>query len=204
MRKLVIAGAGLALALSSACRSSSGSTPADGAPGPAAPATPSAAAPTGAVAADYYPYSKPGTSVIDGQAFVVVRGGDVLLDGMGFLTTISDNARTASGSDVTLDPATPFAMDWYMKSGTSLRRFANAPKDEAFRAARRTTVADEAGRFKFENLPAGRYIVRTTITWQTPRDSYRTMTQGGVASAVFDLEESETKKLIIKHVSENP
>ena len=43
------------------------------------------------------------------------------LDSHGYLTTISDNARTASGSDVTLDPATPFAMEWYMKSGTSLR-----------------------------------------------------------------------------------
>ena len=64
--------------------------------------------------------------------------------------------------------------------------------------------ADESGKFKFEGLPAGRYIVRTTITWQTPRDSYRTMTQGGVASAVIDLAEGETKTLIIRHVSEQP
>jgi hypothetical protein len=191
---LALSAGALALAASSACRSG-GSTPAEGG------ATPATGA---AVAADYYPYAKTGTGVIDGQAFVVIRGGDVLLDTQGYLTTISDNARTASGSDVTLDPATPFAMEWYMKYGTSLRRFANAPKDETFRTARRTTVADESGRFRFENLPAGRYIVRTTITWQTPRDSYRMMTQGGVASAVFDLEEGETKKLVIRQVSENP
>lgn len=191
MRKSVYAFAAATLA----CSSSGSPTPAGNAPTPAAPA---------AVSADYYPYSKPGTGVIDGQAFVVVRGGDVLLDTQGFLTSISDNARTASGSDVTLDPATPFAMEWYMKDGTSLRRFGDAPKDQAFRAARRTTVADESGRFKFTGLPAGRYIVRTTITWQTPRDSYRMMTQGGVASAVFDLEEGETKMLVIRHVSENP
>ena len=142
--------------------------------------------------------------MIDGQAFVVVRGGDVLLDTRGYLTTLSDNARTASGNDVTLDPATPYAMTWYMKEGTSLRRFTSAPKDAAFRAARKTTVADDAGKFKFEGLPAGRYIVRTTITWQTPRDSYRMMTQGGVASAVIDLGEGEQKTLIIKHISEQP
>jgi hypothetical protein len=176
-----------------------------GTPQPDAAGAPDAAArPASAVAADYYPYSKPGTATIIGQAFVVVRGGDVLLDGQGYLTTISDNARTASGSDVTLDPATPFAMDWYMESGTSLRRFSNAPKDPAFRAARRTTVADEAGKFTFENLPAGRYIVRTTITWQTPRDSYRMMTQGGVASAVIDLADGEQKNVILRHVSEQP
>jgi len=180
-----------------ACGSSGSPAPAGagGAPAPAAPA---------AVSADYYPYSQPGTAAIDGQAFVVVRGGDVLLDTRGYLTTISDNARTASGSDVTLDPATPFAMDWYMKDGTSLRRFGNAPKDPAFRAARHTTVADESGRFKFTGLPAGRYIVRTTITWQTPRDSYRMMTQGGVASAVFDLADGEQKTVIIRQVSANP
>jgi hypothetical protein len=199
-----------AVVLTFACRSSGGSTSTNGAPAPAATssqdaATSAAANPTASpVAADYYPYSKPGTGVIDGQAFVVIQGGDVLLDSRGYLTTLSDNVRTASGNDVTLDPATPYAMQWYMKEGTSLRRFANSPKDAAFRAARKTTVVDESAKFKFEGLPAGRYIVRTTITWQTPRDSYRMMTQGGVASAVIDLAEGETKTLILRHVSEQP
>lgn len=197
MTKLLLAAC--VLAVSAGCRSSAG-----GSSQPEGAATPNAAPAQVSVAADYYPYSKPGTASINGQAFVVVRGGDVLLDGQGYLTTISDNARTASGSDVTLDPATPFAMDWYMKSGTSLRRFANTPKDAAFRAARRTAVADESGKFTFTNLPAGRYIVRTTITWQTPRDSYRMMTQGGVASAVIELVEAEAKTVILRHVSETP
>ena len=206
MRTLVFAAAVLAFG----CRSSGSTTSTNGAPAPATTPTADAAKNTAAnpnasaIAADYYPYSKPGTGVIDGQAFVIVRGGDVLLDTKGYLTTISDNARTASGNDVTLDPATPYAMEWYMKEGTSLRRFGNAPKDATFRAARKKAVADESGKFKFEGLPAGRYIVRTTITWQTPRDSYRTMTQGGVASAVIDLAEGETKTLIIRHVSEQP
>jgi len=201
MRKLLFAAALLAFG----CKSGgSPSTTGTAAPGTEGTATPSSAPSGGAVAADYYPYSKPGTATIDGQAFVVIRGGDVLLDTHGYLTTISDNARTASGNDVTLDPATPYAMEWYMKSGTSLRRFTNAPKDAAFRAARKTTIADEAGKFKFDGLPAGRYIIRTTITWQTPRDSYRMMTQGGVASVVIDLAEGEQKTVIIKHVSEQP
>ena len=204
MRKLLVA----AVALSFGCKSSGGSTSTNGAPGPTAqpssPAAPAASAPTGAVAADYYPYTKPGTAMIDGQAYVVVRGGDVLLDTRGYLTTISDNARTASGNDVTLDPATPYAMTWYMKDGISLRRFGNVPKDPTFRAARKTAIADESGKFKFEGLPAGRYIIRTTITWQTPRDSYRMMTQGGVASAVIDLAEGEQKTVIIRQLSETP
>ena len=188
-----------AIVVSFGCRSTSSAPPADAAAPAGAPAQPASA-----IAADYYPYSKPGTASISGQAFVVVRGGDVLLDGTGYLTTISDNARTASGNDVTLDPATPFAMSWYMKTGTSLRRFGDAPKDPTFRAARRTTVADETGKFKFEKLAPGRYIVRTTITWQTPRDSYRMMTQGGVASAVIDLADGEQKTIIIRQVSEQP
>jgi hypothetical protein len=203
MRTLVIAVAVLALA----CKSS-GTPPTPGAPTPAGNsevATPSSQqVATGAIAADYYPFSKPGTATIDGQAFVIVRGGDVLLDNQGYLTTISDNARTASGNDVTLDPATPYAMEWYMKSGTSLRRFTNEPKDQAFRAARKKTIADDAGKFQFTGLPAGRYIIRTTITWQTPRDSYRMMTQGGVASTVIELTEGEQKTVILKHLSEQP
>jgi len=196
MRTLVFAAATLALACGSG---GSGTTN-----GAGTSASPAANPTAGAVAADYYPYTKAGTASINGQAFVVVRGGDVLLDSHGYLTTISDNARTASGSDVTLDPATPYAMDWYMKTGTSLRRFGNAPKGPAFRAARKTAIADESGKFTFDGLPAGRYIVRTTIIWQTPRDSYRTMTQGGVASAVVDLAEGEQKRLIIRQVSEQP
>ena len=195
------AATGLAVACSACSSSGSGTT--NGTGTQAAPA----AAPdpaTTTIAADYYPYTKSGTGSINGQAFVVIRGGDVILDTRGYLTTISDNARTASGSDVTLDPATPFAMDWYMKSGTSLRRFGNVPKDSRFRAARKTAIADEFGKFTFDGLPAGRYIVRTTITWQTPRDSYRMMTQGGVASAVVDLAEGEQKTLIIRQVSEQP
>jgi hypothetical protein len=201
MRKLLFAAALVAFG----CKSGgSPSTTGTSVPAAERAATPSSAPSVGAVAADYYPYSKPGTATIDGQAFVVIRGGDVLLDTHGYLTTISDNARTASGNDVTLDPATPYAMEWYMKLGTSLRRFTNAPKDAAFRAARKTTIADEGGKFKFDGLPAGRYIIRTTITWQTPRDSYRMMTQGGVASVVIDLAEGEQKTVIIKHVSEQP
>ena len=193
-----------------ACKSTGGSTSTNPAPAPSPATTETAAKSTAAnptttsVSADYYPYSKPGTGVIDGQAFVIIRGGDVLLDTKGYLTTISDNTRTASGNDVTLDPATPYAMEWYMKEGTSLRRFASTPKDAAFRAARKKAVADDAGKFRFEGLPAGRYILRTTITWQTPRDSYRMMTQGGVASVVFDLVDGETKTVILKNVSEQP
>jgi hypothetical protein len=187
------------------CHSSGGGNTGGSAPSPAsgnqsAPGE----GPAASVAADYYPYTKPGNGVIDGQAFVIIRGGDLILDNQGYLTTIGDNARTASTSDVTLDPATPFAMAWYMKTGTSLRRFNDAPKDAAFRAARKKTIADESGRFKFEGLPAGRYIIRTTITWETPRDSYRMMRHGGVASAVIDLAENETKKVIIRQVSEQP
>ena len=139
MKTFVFAAAVLALG----CRSSGGSTSTNGAPAPAATAADQNAAKnttgnatTSSVAADYYPYSKPGTGVIDGQAFVVIQGGDVLLDSRGYLTTLSDNVRTASGNEVTLDPATPYAMAWYMKAGTSLRRFANSPNDAAFRSAR--------------------------------------------------------------------
>lgn len=137
-----------------------------------------------ATLADYLPYSESGTGSIEGQAFLTTRGGDV---------------KRAAGRLVTLDPATTLGIDWYNRIGsTSVLLFDATPPDSIFTARRRTTTADADGRFRFDSLPAGSYIVRTTVTWEIPGTISGTMeTQGGVVSAIVPLKAGERKKIVL-------
>jgi hypothetical protein len=131
-------------------------------------------------ASDYAPYRVTGTASINGQAFLTTRGGDVKL---------------GAGSPVTLDPATPYAKEWYEKIGMATARFAEMPQDSLFRNARQTSTVDAQGRFKFTNLPAGTYLLRSIVTWET--GGAYTPTQGGVVSELVTLTDGESKDVIM-------
>ena len=131
---------------------------------------------------DYEPYLTKGSATLTGQAFLTTVGGDV---------------KKGAGRMVTLDPATPYSNEWYASYGTNLSRFAETPSAPEFASARRTTVADADGRFKFADLPAGSYIVRSTVTWDTGRYQYVSDTQGGVVSGVVTIAAGESKELIL-------
>lgn len=127
-------------------------------------------------AAEYAPFRQPGAGTISGQAFLTTRGGDVKL---------------AAGRTVTLDPATGYARVWYEKYGRISDQMPPAPE---FAAARRTTVADADGRFRFSNLRSGSYIVRTTVTWETGAATGGL--QGGIVSDVVDVA-GDTREVIL-------
>lgn len=136
---------------------------------------------------DYAPYLKEGTATLTGQAFLSTRGGDV---------------KKAAGRPVTLDPVTPYALEWYAQIGTNTDRFSDAPPDTLFRQARHVTTADADGKFRFANLPEGRYILRTTVTWEAPTGyRYSLQTQGGVVSEIVDLKNGESKEVIMSSMS---
>ena len=122
----------------------------------------------------YAPYMQKGGTVVTGQAFLMTRGGD---------------AKKAAGREVTLDPATPYAEQWFAQRGTVLGMFdwyPVYPTDSLglFPKARHSTVADADGKFEFDSIPAGRYIIRSTVTWEAPDPIWGTLTtQGGVVAA---------------------
>lgn len=135
---------------------------------------------------EYVQYSKPGTGAIQGQAFLQQRNGATV---------------KASGRVVYLDPATTLATQWFENYG----RYYMPPDDYAppsklFESARRQTIADAEGRFKFSNLPDGSYYIRTTVTWETV--AYRvlyvgTSTQGGIVKAKVEVKNGEVTDAII-------
>lgn len=132
--------------------------------------------------AEYAPYLVPGTASVSGQGFLVQRGGATV---------------RAAGREVTLDPATAYAMAWYTSSGYG--------GDAAiFIQARRTTTADADGRFTFSGLPAGRYIVKTNVTWEVPSQT-GTSVQGGMVSRVITVAAGEKKEnVILNQTAINP
>jgi hypothetical protein len=110
------------------------------------PPGPQYQAATATTEAEYEPFLRPGTNVLEGRA---VRK---LPDG---------RPAPVVGRSVTLDPATTIGNDWWRVAGRSFADRLSLPQSEAFARARRVTVTDGEGRFAFRDLPAGSYYLRT-------------------------------------------
>jgi hypothetical protein len=102
-------------------------------------------------ASEYAPYEKPGTGAISGQAFLVTTSGD---------------AKKAAGKEITCDPATSLSRRWWNEAKVYQKINARLPDDPKFLAMRKTVTGDAEGRFAFDNLPAGDYLIRTTVQWE--------------------------------------
>ena len=129
--------------------------------------------------AEYQPYSAGGTGSIIGQAFLIQRGGGVV---------------KAAGRTVTLDPATTVGNEWWGKAGKIWVHRHLTPPSPGFTKARRTTVADADGRFKFSGLAAGQYYVRTEVTWEI--GGYEP-TQGGLVGQLVEVRDGQTSEVIL-------
>jgi hypothetical protein len=84
-----------------------------------------------------------------------IRNGTLEPAGQAFLTTKDGAVKPAAGRLVTLDPATSYARAWFRRFGADPDCFEDPAPDSCLAAARRTTVADADGRFRFARLAAG-------------------------------------------------
>ena len=100
---------------------------------------------------EYTPYAEQGAGSITGQAFLQRKDGVTV---------------RAAGSIVTLDPATSIGKEWWDRPVRYAHEYFDIPPSHAFRRARRCVRADADGNFRFENLPAGKYYIQTSVTWQ--------------------------------------
>ena len=132
----------------------------------------------------WVPFDAVGSGIIEGQAFLRTRGGEV---------------RTAAGSEVILIPSVGCVLDWWAKAGKvwSNRNF--LPNDPSFRARIRRTIADGDGRFRFDGLPAGPYIVRSQVTWEVPGlyGAGSTEIQGGIVGDEFQVEAGKATTAVL-------
>ncbi len=126
---------------------------------------------------------KPGTGRIDGQAFLRRDYGKLV---------------TAAGERVFLVPATAYAVERFdhLFGGDYRSYFGNAveePPPDYYRYRRETKV-DMRGKFAFENLSPGRYIVATRVFWSEPN---RYFMRGGAIYDQVDVKADETSQVII-------
>lgn len=128
---------------------------------------------------EYAPYLRNGTGSVIGQAFLTQSGGGVV---------------KAAGRTVTLDPATTVGNEWWGKAGKLWVYRALTPSSPRFTNARRTTVADADGRFKFSELPAGKYYVRTEVTWEI--GGYYP-TQGGLVGQLVEVRDGKVSEVVL-------
>ena len=117
--------------------------------------------------ADYVPFAKPGTGSISGQAFAKTQRG---------------NVRYAAGDKITLIPTTVYGVTWMgmmrrdissvLSYGNNPDYIKHLPMDPRAATFTRTTTADAEGRFRFDELAPGDYVVFTTIRWMTSSTRY--------------------------------
>jgi hypothetical protein len=128
---------------------------------------------------EYEPFFASGTATLRGQAFLTQIGGGVVV---------------AAGQTVQLDPATTIGNEWWGKAGHTWKWRALTPPSAAFLKARRQTVADAEGRFTFKNLPAGKYYVRTEVTWY---GGYPSTLQGGLVGIPVEIADGEVREIVL-------
>lgn len=133
--------------------------------------------------AEYAPYLVPGDGELTGQAFLTQRGGGVV---------------KAAGRTVTLDPATSIGNEWWGKAGKLWAHRSLTPPSPNFAKARRTVIADADGKFRFTRLPAGKYYVRTEVTWDVAYHG----PQGGLVGQVVDVPASGAAEVILNQYTQ--
>ena len=120
------------------------------------------------------------------------------IEGQAFLRRDYGRLVTAAGERVFLIPATAYTVRRFdlMFDGERRSYYGNAVDDPPpeYYEYRRETKVDMAGKFTFENLAPGRYIVATRVFWTEPKSFF---THGGAMYDIVDVREGETATGII-------
>lgn len=130
---------------------------------------------------EYKALAKTGTGIVEGQAFLRTRGGDV---------------KVGAGSSVILNPRTSYSDQWYQVNYLQRRPMEMA--DYAQVEYHIETIADAEGRFSFSNVPPGQYYATTKITWEAPVGyNGSLMLQGDWISKRIIVKDNATTKVIL-------
>jgi hypothetical protein len=110
------------------------------------------------------------------------------------MKTRGGDVRYGAGSLVLLIPYCAQSFAWYKALIATLRDI--PPMDPALQALVKATTAGRDGGFRFENEPAGSYLVVTFVTWETPGATYAG-TQGGYVGMPVTAEVGKTARIIV-------
>lgn len=134
------------------------------------------------------------------EASYILKKGDAKIEGEAFLRRDLGRIVTGAGEKVFLVPATSYTLERFdlmfrgSKRAYSGIAIEDTPSD--YYTYRRDTKMDMSGKFVFENVAPGRYIVATRVVW-TESEGYITFPQGGAVYDVITVEPGETAKVIL-------
>lgn len=132
------------------------------------------------------------------EAAYVLAQGTGRIEGQAFLRRDYGRLVTAAGERVFLIPATAYATARFNAMfGGDMRAYWGEEVEEPpaeYYNYRRETKVDMRGRFLFENLMPGRYIVATRVFWTEPA-SY--LTRGGGIYDIVEVRKGETTQAVI-------
>ncbi len=125
---------------------------------------------------DYAAYTKVGTGAVTGEAFMRQRGGAVV---------------TCAGSEVLLVPDEGIFSE-IVQINESGKKVAPL-KEKINTTAIKATKCDAQGKFSFQQIPAGMWIIQTNVKWETPGH----VAQGSFLSRRFRLMYGEKTEIIL-------
>jgi hypothetical protein len=128
----------------------------------------------------------------------VLKSGTGRVEGQAFLRRDYGRLVTAAGERVFLVPATAYTVERFNRlfGGDYRSYFGNDVEEppEDYYHYRRETKVDMRGKFAFDNLSPGRYIVATRVFWSEPS---RYFVRGGAIYDVVEVKADETTQAII-------
>jgi hypothetical protein len=139
--------------------------------------TPTAPAPA-YTEGEFDDYPATGTASVSGQAFSKTRGGDIKFGG---------------GNTINLYRAPKYLKQFILlrQQGYSVNH--TEPALLAMTRTAKTTVADGNGNFEFTNIPAGEYLLETTITWLVPGGGIT----GGPVQKFITVKDGESQRVML-------
>jgi hypothetical protein len=141
------------------------------------------------------PIARPPFPVEEYAALPVKNSGTATITGQAFLRTVGGDVKTAAGQVVMLNPETSYSDFWYQKSYLSNQKMEES--DPRLLPYIYQTIADADGRFKFGNVPAGKYFLTTQVVWRVPMAYGVLVPTGGWISRLVSVEDGKEIEVIL-------
>jgi hypothetical protein len=137
---------------------------------------------------EYVRYSKVGNAEVSGQVFAKTTTGEV---------------KVGAGSSVFIVPSTSYSVFMLQNCKAMYPHKCHVVHnvDHRYEGFIKKTRADKDGNYKFKNIPAGKYFIQSSVTWQALQKDYSFWEgeqlvwkrQGGVGSQSFEIKDFEIK-----------
>ena len=134
-------------------------------------------------------------TITDKEAAAFTGAGAANLHGQAFLKTVGGDVKTCATEEVSLMPGIPYFDEIMEKTKNGLELHADKRAADLVRR----TICDAQGNFSFTGVPAQKWYIVTTVTWDVPRvETYASSMdrQGGELIQSIDLHAGDNQAFL--------